>query len=59
MLGTELMPVFAALGPVSGMDIEELDITDPGQCSARMHRDPARSGRERGGPYGGRLLRNT
>ena len=37
MLGTELMTVFAALGPVSGMDIEELDITDLGKCTARVN----------------------
>jgi dTDP-4-dehydrorhamnose reductase len=37
MLGRELMSVFAALGPVSGMDIEELDITDPLQCAARVN----------------------
>ncbi len=32
MLGTELMTVFAAAGPVTGVDIAELDITDAGQC---------------------------
>ncbi len=36
MLGSELMVVFAALDPVTGVDIGELDITDPVQCALRV-----------------------
>ncbi len=36
MLGTELVRAFALVGPTAGLDITELDITDPRQCAARM-----------------------
>src|SRR5512143_2486788 len=36
MLGSELMDVFAPLDPVTGVDIGELDITDPVQCALRV-----------------------
>jgi dTDP-4-dehydrorhamnose reductase len=38
MLGTELMTVFAAAGPVTGVDISDLDITDAVQCHEWVNR---------------------
>ena len=36
MLGTELMKAFAPVDTTTGLDVAELDITEPGQCDARV-----------------------